>query len=100
MSIQHLASELLNLKSSKNVSSEVSKVKSPTKYAIVYWIETKEFNVMPLSKIPKGSREEGVSATLKAERKEWGTKIVKIGGNKIYIYFVLYDITKLRQEMF
>ena len=55
---------------------------------------------MPLSKIPKGSREEGVSATLKAERKEWETKIVKIGGKKIYIYFVLYDITKLRQEMF
>ena len=71
MSIQHLASKLLNLKSSKNVSSEVSKVKSLNKYAIVYWIETKEFNVMPLSKIPKGSREEGASATLKAERNEW-----------------------------
>lgn len=91
MSIQHLASELLNLESSKNLNSEVSKVKRPTEYAIVYWPETK---------IPKGSREEGASATLKAERKEWETKIVKIGGKKIYIHFVLYDITKLRREMF
>ena len=48
---------------------------------------------MPLSKIPKDSREEGASATLKAECKEWETKIVKSGGGKIYIYFVLYDIT-------
>ena len=37
MSIQHPASELLTLESSKNVNSEVSKVKIPTKYAIVYW---------------------------------------------------------------
>ena len=55
---------------------------------------------VPLSKIPNGSREEGASATLKAERKEWETKMVKIGGKKIYIYFVLYDITKLKREMF
>ena len=48
---------------------------------------------MPLSKIPKDSREEGASATLKAEHKEWETKIVKSGGEKIYIHFVLYDIT-------
>ena len=48
---------------------------------------------MPLSKIPKDSREEGASATLKAQHKEWETKIVKSGGKKIYIYFVLYDIT-------
>ena len=38
MSIQHPASDLLTLELSKNVNSEVSKVKSPTKYAIaVYW---------------------------------------------------------------
>ena len=55
---------------------------------------------MPLLKIPKGSRVEGASATLKAERTEWETKMVKIGGKKIYIYFVLYDITKLKREMF
>ena len=48
---------------------------------------------MSLSKIPKDSREERASATLKAERKEQETKIVKSGGEKIYIYFVLYDIT-------
>ena len=35
---------------------------------------------MPLSKIPKDSREEGASAALKAEREEWESKIVKIGG--------------------
>ena len=55
---------------------------------------------MPLSKIPKDSREEGASATLKAEREKWETKIVKSGGKKIYIYFVLYNIPKLKREMF
>ena len=66
MSIQHPASELLTLESSKNVNCEVSKVKSPTKYAIYsVLIETKEFNVMPLSKIPKDSREEGADTYIK-----------------------------------
>ena len=55
---------------------------------------------MPLSKIPKDSREEGASAALKAEREEWKSKIVKIGGKKKYIYFASYDITKLKREMF
>lgn len=82
MSTQLLASELLNLESSTNskVNSQSDKAKSSTKYAIVYWIETKEFNVMPLSRIPKDKREQGASATLKAERRDWETKIVKIGG--------------------
>lgn len=35
---------------------------------------------MPLSRIPKDKREQGASATLKAERRDWETKIVKIGG--------------------
>ena len=55
---------------------------------------------MPLSKIPKDSREEGASAALKAEHEEWESKIVKIGGKKKYIYFASYDITKLKREMF
>ena len=57
---------------------------------------------MPLSNIPKDSREEGASATctLKAEREKWETKTVKSGGKKLYIYFVLYNITKLKREMF
>ena len=42
---------------------------------------------MPLSKIPKDSREEELSV------KSGETKIVKSGGEKIYIHFVLYDIT-------
>ena len=54
---------------------------------------------MPLSKIPKDCREEGDSATLKAEREEWESKIVKIGGKKKHIYFASY-ITKLKREMF
>ena len=55
---------------------------------------------MPLSKIPKDSREEGASAALQAEREEWESKIVKIGGKKKYIYFASYGITKLKREMF
>ena len=45
---------------------------------------------------------EGASATLKAERTrtQLETKMVKIGGKKISIYFVLYDITKLKRERF
>ena len=78
MPMQRLATQLLNLESS--VTSQPEKEKASSKYAIVYWIETKEFNVMPLMRIPKDKREEGASAILKAERKEWETKIVKIGG--------------------
>jgi len=59
MSTQHLANELLNLESSTKDNSQPDRAKSPTKYAIVYWIETKEFNVMPwLSRIAKDKREE------------------------------------------
>ena len=67
MSTQLLASELLNLESSTKVNSQSDKVNSSTKYAIVYWIETKVFKVMLLSTIIKGKREleQGASATLK-----------------------------------
>ena len=80
MSMQLLANELLNLESSTKDNSQPDRAKSPTKYSIVYWIETKELNVMPLSRIPEDKREEGASATLNAERQDWETKIVKIGG--------------------
>ncbi|KAJ7394924.1 hypothetical protein OS493_000761 [Desmophyllum pertusum] len=78
MAVQLLASELLNPES----LTKLDKAKVSTKYAIIYWIETKEFNVMPLSRSPKDKREEGASVTLKAERKDWETKVVKIGENK------------------
>ena len=97
MSTQLLASELLNLESSTKVNSQPDKAKSSTKYAIVYWIETKEFNVMPLSRIPKDKREQGASATLKAERRDWETKIVKIGGEWKHVKFVFYNIYKWRE---
>ena len=35
---------------------------------------------MSLLRLPKDKREQGASATLKAERRDWETKIVKIGG--------------------
>ena len=79
-SLGNIASELLQLEAPKN--SNQGNEKRPTKYAIEYWIETKEFNVMPLSKIPKDKREEKALATLKAEGREWATKIVKIGGKE------------------
>ena len=46
-------------------------------------METKEFNrfnVMPLSRIPKDKREQGASATLKAEHREWETKKIENWG--------------------
>lgn len=49
---------------------------------------------MPLSRIPKDKREQGASATLKAERRDWETKIVKIGGEQKFLNFVFYNITK------
>ena len=79
-SLGNIASELLQLEAPKNPNQ--GNEKRLTKYAIVYWIETKEFNVMPLSKIPKDKREEKALATLKAEGREWATKIVKIGGKE------------------
>ena len=56
-----------------------SRINSP----FVHWIETKEFNVTLFFRIPRDKREEGALATLKAEGKEWATKIVKVGGKKI-----------------
>ena len=47
-----------------------SRINSP----IVYWIETKEFNVTLFLRIPRDKREEGALATLKAEGKEWAKK--------------------------
>lgn len=79
-SFGNIVSELLQLEAPKNPTQ--GNEKRPTKYAVVYWIETKEFNVMPLSKKPKDKREEKALATLKAEGREWATKIVKIGGKK------------------
>lgn len=44
--------------------------KSKRKFVIVFWVETKEFNVMALSKIPKECREEGRGITkIRAEGK-------------------------------
>ena len=81
MAVQLLASELLSLDAPTNsTSDEANSEKSRKKHAIVYWIKTKEFNVMPLSRIPKDKREEGATATLKVGKKEWCTKVVKIGG--------------------
>ena len=86
--MEHIASELLRLdvppKDGNSASENVQRPKQMTKYAIVYWIATQEFNVMPLSKIPKDKRQEGESAMLKAEGREWLTKIVKIGGECKY----------------
>ena len=67
MSTQLLAIELLNLESSMKVNSQSDRVKTSTKYAIVYWVETEEFKVMLLSRIFKDKREleQGASATLK-----------------------------------
>ncbi len=87
MAVQLLASELLSLDApTTTTSEEANSQKSSKKHAIIYWITTKEFNIMPLARIPKDKREEGAMATLKAEKKEWCTKVVKIGGE----YNVLY----------
>ena len=80
-SVENLASEMLLLEPAKKLSEQ--NVKKSTQYAVVYWIETKEFNVMPLFKIPKDKREEGALATLRAEGKEWATKLVKVGGKNM-----------------
>ena len=87
IAMERIASALLSLdvppKDGNTASENVQRPKQLMKYAIVYWIATQEFNVMSLSKIPKDKRQEGESATLKAER-EWLTKIVKIGGECKY----------------
>ena len=61
-----------------------------------------EFNVMPLSKIPKDKREEGALASLKAEGREWATKIVQVGGKARFLYsitrFIKRVIVDLKQK--
>ena len=56
------------------------KAKSKSKFAIVFWVETKQFNVMPLSKIRKEDREEGKITKIKTEGKQWTVKLVQISG--------------------
>lgn len=53
---------------------------SKRKFVIVFWVETKEFNVMALSKIPKECREEGKITKIRAEGKPWTVKLVQISG--------------------
>jgi len=76
--VQLLASQLLSLEASRNINPQPDKAKNSTKYAVVYWIETK--NVMLLTRIRKDKREKKASVILKAEHRERETKIVKIGG--------------------
>ena len=56
------------------------KAKSKPKFVIVFWVETKQFNVMPLSKIRKEDREEGKITKIKTEGKQWTVKLVQISG--------------------
>ena len=60
--------------------AQTPKTKSKPKFVLVFWIETKQFNVMSISKIRKDSREEGKITTVKAEGKEWTIKLVQISG--------------------
>lgn len=54
--------------------------KSKPKFVIVFWVDTKEFNVMPISKIRKENREEGKITKIKTEGKLWTVKLVQISG--------------------
>ena len=56
------------------------KAKSKPKFVIVFWVDTKEFNVMPISKIRKENREEGKITKIKTEGKLWTVKLVQISG--------------------
>ena len=50
--IGNLASELLQLEAPKKSNDENKKLR----YTIVYWIETKMFNVTPFFRIPRDKR--------------------------------------------
>lgn len=52
------------------------------KFVIMFWVETKEFNVMALSKIPKECREEGKITKIRAKGKPWTVKLVQISGER------------------
>lgn len=59
---------------------QTPKAKSKPKFVIVFWVDTKEFNVMPISKIRKENREEGKITKIKTEGKLWTVKSVQISG--------------------
>lgn len=68
-------------KADKEAAQTPKPAKSKRKFVIVFWVETKEFNVMALSKIPKECREEGRGITkIRAEGKPWTVKLVQISG--------------------
>ena len=71
--------------------SQVGLVGSRRDPAWLFTWETQEFNIMPLSKIPKDKWQEGVSPTLKAEGRDWLTKIVKTAGKHKYSQVVQFS---------
>lgn len=71
-----IISALLSLKSDDQKKKETAK----KLFTVLFWIDTQEFNVVPLSRVPKDKRKEGELAIVKAERKEWSVKLLKVGG--------------------
>lgn len=62
------------------------KSKCKAKFVLVFWVDTKQFNVMALSRIPKEAREEGKLTKVKAEGRAWTVKLLQISGKCYFIY--------------
>ena len=85
LSMQLLVSELLNLESS-------TKATSSSRY--VYWIEIKEFICHVAFKNSQRQEGTGHFSYLKAESRDWETKIVKMRGEYKYVQFVFLQYYK------
>ena len=64
------------------------------RYALIFWAQTNQFNVMPSTRIPKKMRLEGGEGEIKAEKKMWKVKVLKLGGEYVKNCMVTHVICR------
>ena len=95
--MESLANDLLSLAGS--VEGQQEEKKRSQQFALIFWIDVKQFNVVPLKRIPKDSQRDGQMGKMKSERKLWNVKTIKIDGKKIRICLILYMNSSLYDSL-
>ena len=75
---EDIARSLLDLSNNMpGKDDEAKKKKMPPVFALIYWLDVHQFNVMSLKKIPAKLHAEGTVGQMKSEKKMWNVKNVK-----------------------
>ena len=95
--IYNNANGLLSLAGSVEEQQEEKKWIQQILIAVIFWIDVRQFNVMPLKCTPKDLQRDGQIGKMKSKKKLWNVKTMKIDGKKIriclrsYIKFSMHD---------